>query len=104
MPQENSLRLSTLPSAGGSRARRVLIAIGTRPEAVKMAPVVRALQQSPGIECRVLATAQHREMLDQMFEVFGIVPDWDLDLMTDGQTLATLSAALMSALHRLLTE
>jgi UDP-N-acetylglucosamine 2-epimerase (non-hydrolysing) len=82
----------------------VLIAIGTRPEAVKMAPVVRALQQTPGIDCRVLATAQHREMLDQMFEAFGIVPDWDLDLMTDGQTLATLSAALMSALHRVMSD
>ena len=85
--------------------RRVLIAIGTRPEAVKMAPVVRALRaQHPHIDCRILATAQHREMLDQMLEAFGLTPDWDLDVMQDGQTLSTLSGALFLALERVLRE
>lgn len=60
---------------------------GTRPEAIKMAPVVSALTETPGIETLVAVTAQHRQMLDQVLELFGIVPDDDLDVMEPGQTL-----------------
>lgn len=97
---------AVLQAGAESRApiRRVLIAIGTRPEAVKMAPVVRAFRERPGFDCRILATAQHREMLDQMLEVFGLVPDWDLDIMLSGQSLATLSGALFTALDRVLAD
>ncbi len=60
---------------------RILSVIGTRPEAVKMAPIVRLLRATPGIEPLVCLTAQHRQMLDQVLETFQIVPDVDLDLM-----------------------
>ena len=67
---------------------RVLSIFGTRPEAVKMAPVVQALAGAPEIEARVCVTAQHREMLDQVLELFHIRPDYDLNLMRPNQTLA----------------
>lgn len=75
--------------------------VGTRPEAIKMSPVILALQKSSGIECRVLATAQHRHMLDQVLEVFGIKPDVDLDIMKPNQTLTTLTARLLIDLDEL---
>ena len=62
---------------------------GTRPEAVKMAPVVQALAAQPQVEAQVCVTAQHRQMLDQVLELFGIKPDVDLDLMRPNQTLAS---------------
>ena len=55
--------------------------LGTRPEAIKLAPVILALKQEPAFECRVCVTAQHREMLDQVLEVFDIQPDAELELM-----------------------
>ncbi|MCU1451042.1 MAG: UDP-N-acetylglucosamine 2-epimerase (non-hydrolyzing), partial [Acidimicrobiales bacterium] len=60
---------------------------GTRPEAIKMAPVVKALQESTSLEPVVVVTAQHREMLEQVLETFGIVADRDLDILQQGQTL-----------------
>ncbi len=77
---------------------RVLTILGTRPEAVKMAPVVRLLKHSAGIESRLCVTAQHRQMLDQVLKLFGLQPDFDLDLMRDDQTLAELSAAIFTKL------
>ncbi|HYN76549.1 MAG TPA: UDP-N-acetylglucosamine 2-epimerase (non-hydrolyzing) [Lamprocystis sp. (in: g-proteobacteria)] len=77
---------------------RVLSIVGTRPEAIKMAPVIRALTQDPAFESRVLATAQHRQMLDQVLEVFGIRPDLDLDIMRPNQALTALTARLLIAL------
>lgn len=74
---------------------KVLCVAGTRPEAIKMAPVILALKDSPNIDCRVLATAQHRQMLDQVLEVFDIVPDIDLDIMRPNQALTTLTARLL---------
>jgi UDP-N-acetylglucosamine 2-epimerase (non-hydrolysing) len=71
---------------------RVLSIFGTRPEAVKMAPVVQELERTPGIEARVCVTAQHRQMLDQVLDLFGIVPDVDLDLMQPDQSLPELSS------------
>jgi UDP-N-acetylglucosamine 2-epimerase (non-hydrolysing) len=83
---------------------KVLSIFGTRPEAVKMAPVVRRLAQTPGIESQVCVTAQHRQMLDQALNLFGIQPDYDLDLMRDDQSLAELSAAIFTHLDPVLAE
>ncbi len=81
---------------------RVLSVFGTRPEAVKMAPVVRLLARTPAVESLVCVTAQHREMLDQVLTLFNIQPDFDLNLMRPGQTLAQLSAAVFTHLDPLL--
>ena len=83
---------------------KVICVVGTRPEAIKMAPVILALRQQPGIDCRVLATAQHRQMLDQVLDFFHITPDIDLDLMRPNQNLAELTARLMSTLDRVLAD
>jgi len=83
---------------------RILSVFGTRPEAVKMAPIVRLLAQTPGFESRVCVTAQHRQMLDQALDLFQIKPDYDLDLMRDDQSLAELSAAIFTALDPVLTD
>lgn len=83
---------------------RVLSVFGTRPEAVKMAPVVRALAAAPGVEARVCVTAQHRQMLDQVLRLFEIAPDYDLDLMREDQSLAELSAAIFTRLDPVLEE
>ena len=87
-----------------ARPHRVLIAVGTRPEAVKLAPVVHALQRRPWAEVRVLATAQHRQLLDQIHAFFGIRPDRDLDLMRPDQSLADLTARMVAALDPVLAE
>jgi UDP-N-acetylglucosamine 2-epimerase len=77
----------------------ILCVIGTRPEAIKMAPVVRELRRRPErVRCVVCATAQHREMLDQVLELFGIVPEHDLDVMRPDQALPALTAALLQGL------
>jgi len=79
--------------------RKVFTVVGTRPEAIKLAPVIRALQADPGrFSVRVCATAQQREMLDQALAPFGIVPDVDLDLMRANQTLADLTSRSVAAL------
>jgi len=68
--------------------KKVLIVFGTRPEAIKMAPLVLAFQEhSSEIESKVCVTAQHREMLDQVLDIFDIVPDYDLNIMKPGQDL-----------------
>jgi len=77
---------------------KVLSVFGTRPEAVKMAPVIKALENSPDIESIVCITAQHREMLDQVLALFNITPDIDLDLMKKNQTLADLTARILQTL------
>lgn len=77
--------------------RRVLTILGTRPEAVKLAPVILALQEHPAdIQALVCVTAQHRQMLDQVLQLFGITPDVDLDLMAPGQTLPDLTARVVT--------
>jgi len=83
---------------------KILSVFGTRPEAIKMAPIVRLLKQTAGVEARVCVTAQHRQMLDQALELFGIKPDTDLDLMRDGQSLAQLSAGIFTRLDPVLDE
>ena len=83
---------------------KILSVFGTRPEAVKMAPVVRLLKQTDGVESRVCVTAQHRQMLDQVLNLFEIKPDYDLDLMRDNQSLAELSAAIFTHLDPVLED
>lgn len=77
--------------------KRVSLIFGTRPEAIKMAPIVLAMRADPRFDARVCVTAQHREMLDQVLDVFGIKPDADLNLMRPGQTLAGLTARALEA-------
>jgi len=84
--------------------RTVLCCIGTRPEAIKMAPVIRALRDEGSIRCRVLATGQHRELLDQTLAGFDIVPDLDLNIMQPEQSLAELTARLLLALDSALQK
>jgi UDP-N-acetylglucosamine 2-epimerase (non-hydrolysing) len=81
---------------------RVLSVFGTRPEAVKMAPVVMALREAPQVDSRVCVTAQHRQMLDQVLNIFGITPDIDLDLMRPNQSLAEITAAIFTGLDPVL--
>ncbi|HBS59219.1 MAG TPA: UDP-N-acetylglucosamine 2-epimerase (non-hydrolyzing), partial [Firmicutes bacterium] len=78
---------------------KVVTIFGTRPEAIKMAPVVLQLRQYPQyFETYVAVTAQHREMLDQVLELFGIEPDFDLDIMQSGQTLFDITTRSLSGL------
>jgi len=82
--------------------RRVLVVFGTRPEAIKMAPVVAELAARDGFEPIVAVTAQHREMLDQVLQLFDITPDYDLDIMQAGQTLADITLRSLSGLMPLM--
>lgn len=75
--------------------KRVVVAFGTRPEAIKMAPVVHRLRERPEFDVRVVVTAQHREMLDSVLRLFDIVPDADLDVMVARQTLDQLTARVL---------
>jgi len=84
---------------------KVMTVIGTRPEAIKMAPVIQELGKHPTeIESLVCATAQHREMLDQVLRIFGIQPDFDLDLMQAGQTLSGLTARILTAFDQVIAR
>ncbi|MES2096922.1 MAG: UDP-N-acetylglucosamine 2-epimerase (non-hydrolyzing) [Pseudomonadota bacterium] len=79
-------------------SHKVLVIFGTRPEAIKLFPVVRALEAEPGIVVRTCVTAQHRGLLDQVLAIAGIAPDIDLDIMEPGQTLDRLTARLLTGL------
>jgi len=81
---------------------KVLVVFGTRPEAIKMAPVVRALKSK--LEVKVCVTAQHREMLDQVLDLFEIVPDYDLDIMKPGQDLFDVTSNVLSGMKQVLSE
>lgn len=81
---------------------RILVILGTRPEAIKQAPVIAALKRDAGFEPMVLASGQHRELVDPILRDFGITPDYPLDLMRPGQTLAEFGARLLTALPPLL--
>nr|WP_298898273.1 UDP-N-acetylglucosamine 2-epimerase (non-hydrolyzing) [uncultured Altererythrobacter sp.] len=83
---------------------KVLSVFGTRPEAIKMAPVVKALEKEPLIDARVCVTAQHREMLDQVLNLFDITPDHDLDLMKPGQGLFEITSGALAGLKEVLAE
>ena len=83
---------------------KVACIFGTRPEAIKMAPIVIALQQSQKLSPEVCVTGQHRTMLDQVLELFKIKPDHDLDLMRPGQNLAGLTSRAVSALDEYIAK
>jgi UDP-N-acetylglucosamine 2-epimerase (non-hydrolysing) len=82
--------------------RRVMIVYGTRPEAVKVATLITALRETPGLEPVVAVTGQHRQLLDQVNELFGIVPDHDLDILQPRQTLADVTTRVLTGATRLI--
>lgn len=82
--------------------RKVLVVFGTRPEAIKLFPVVRALADAPGIDVRTCVTAQHRGLLDQVLAIADLIPDVDLDLMEPGQSLDHLTARLLTGIGEVL--
>jgi UDP-N-acetylglucosamine 2-epimerase (non-hydrolysing) len=84
---------------------KVLFVLGTRPDAIKLAPVVRRLKEYPHeFETRLLVTAQHRDLLDQALDTFAILPDYDLDIMRPGQSLFESTSRIVSALERVLVK
>ncbi|WP_341872292.1 non-hydrolyzing UDP-N-acetylglucosamine 2-epimerase [Devosia riboflavina] len=93
----NTGYLPTLTDVNDCRLalRKILVIFGTRPEAIKMAPVVAELRKSGSLEVKVCVTAQHRQMLDQVLNLFAIVPDFDLDVMRPNQTLDQLTARVL---------
>ena len=83
---------------------KVMSVFGTRPEAIKMAPLVKELEKNPKIQSIVTVTAQHREMLDQVLEIFDIKPDYDLNIMKQGQTLADITTRALNGLDTVIKE
>ena len=83
---------------------KVMTIFGTRPEAIKMAPVVNELKRRKETECIVCVTAQHRQMLDQVLEVFDIEPDYDLNIMKSGQTLSEITSNALVGLEKVIKE
>src|SRR5580700_5159043 len=84
---------------------KILLIFGTRPEAIKLCPVIRGLRENPNkFDVKVCVTAQHREMLDQVLEAFQVKPDYDLDLMLPGQTLFQSTSRILAGLEPVLRE
>ena len=83
---------------------KVLSIFGTRPEAIKMAPLVKALERHEAFESKVCVTAQHREMLDQVLKIFDITPDYDLDIMKNRQTLTEITTNALMGLEKIIRE
>lgn len=86
------------------QAQRVLIVFGTRPEAIKMAPIVKAFQANRKVDVRVCVTGQHREMLDQVLNLFEITPEYDLNIMKPGQDLTDVTTAILQGLKPVFAE
>lgn len=86
------------------RKRKVLVVFGTRPEAIKMCPLVNELKKREKIECIVCVTAQHREMLDQILSVFHIIPEYDLDIMKESQTLTSITTKILVGMESILDK
>lgn len=83
---------------------KVMVVVGTRPEAIKMAPVIKQLNNTQGVDETLCVTGQHREMLDQVLELFDLVPDFKLDIMKPGQGLGDVTANILKALAELFAE
>ena len=81
---------------------KVLLVFGTRPEAIKLAPVIRELNARPEFDCKICVTGQHREMLAQVLQLFNLQPDWDLELMRPDQDLAYITGAALSGVSEIL--
>jgi len=88
----------------GNELKKVLVVFGTRPEAIKMAPLVHALSADSRFESRVCVTAQHREMLDQVLGLFEITPEYDLNLMKPGQTLSDVTSGILKGMESVLDD
>ena len=84
--------------------KKILLVFGTRPEAIKMCPLVNELKSRHGIETLVCVTGQHREMLRQVLDAFGVEPDYDLEVMTPGQTLFDLTGRVLEGMKKVLEE
>jgi UDP-N-acetylglucosamine 2-epimerase (non-hydrolysing) len=97
------IKLKKVALIGGIMKKiRVMSIFGTRPEAIKMAPLVKELEKREEIESIVCVTAQHREMLDQVLDTFAIVPDYDLDIMKQGQTLSEITTRAMNGVDEVI--
>ena len=83
---------------------KVISIFGTRPEAIKMAPLIKELEKEPALESVVAVTAQHREMLSQVLNLFDITPDYDLDIMKDRQTLSDITTSVLKGLDKVIKE
>jgi UDP-N-acetylglucosamine 2-epimerase (non-hydrolysing) len=86
----------------GPTGMKVLFVFGTRPEAIKLAPVVKELSARPNFECKICVTGQHREMLSQVLELFDLWPDWNLELMRPDQDLAYITGSALSGVSQVL--
>ena len=84
--------------------KKILIVFGTRPEAIKMCPLVRELKKRDGIKVKVCVTGQHKEMLSQVLEVFEVVPDYDLEIMKTGQSLFDITVNIMERIKSVLEK
>ena len=84
--------------------KKVMLVFGTRPEAIKMCPLVKELKQHPTIETVVCVTGQHKEMLEQVLDVFKIIPDYDLGVMKTNQTLFTITTSILDKIQSVLDE
>jgi UDP-N-acetylglucosamine 2-epimerase (non-hydrolysing) len=83
---------------------KILTVFGTRPEAIKMAPVIKALDSEANIESKVCVTAQHRQMLDQVLDLFAIKPDYDLNIMQARQDLTDITCSVLAGLKNIINE
>ena len=99
-----SARSVATAAPAGKVGRRIMVIYGTRPEAVKVAPLIRALAQSPVFTPMVAVTAQHRSMLDQVNDVFDIKPEFDLDIHRPGQTLTAITTRALHGVQAVLAE
>ncbi|HIE08532.1 MAG TPA: UDP-N-acetylglucosamine 2-epimerase (non-hydrolyzing), partial [Armatimonadetes bacterium] len=86
------------------REPRIAFILGTRPEAVKLGPVMEALREAGGVDIKVVFTGQHKELARPFLQIFGAKPDFDLEVMVEGQTLAGLTERLMGRLEGVLSE
>ena len=91
-----------MQDSGDFSIKKILFIFGTRPEAIKMAPVIKEVQKSDFLTCEVCVTAQHRQMLDQVLELFGIMPDYDLNIMKPGQDLFDITGNILASIKEAL--
>ena len=82
--------------------KKVMLVFGTRPEAIKMCPLVKELRTRPGLQTVVCVTGQHRQMLDMVLETFGVKPEYDLDIMKDRQTLFDVGTGILEGIRPVL--
>lgn len=87
-----------------TKSKKVMVVFGTRPEAIKMAPVIKEIERTRGLDCNVCVTAQHREMLDQVLKLFNITADYDLNIMKQGQDLTDVTTSVLMGLRGVLRK